>query len=113
MTVTAHRLPENPLLTPDDVPPLRPGWKVVCAFNAGAIKFGGETLLMLRVAERPERATPQPGEQEIDLSGASPTLKPVDTSPPAADYIAAPMLDDGPERRVVVRYIRRDHAGDG
>ncbi|HEY8742368.1 MAG TPA: glycoside hydrolase family 130 protein, partial [Chloroflexota bacterium] len=111
VTVTARRLPENPLLTPNDVPPSHPGWKVVCAFNAGAIKFGEETLLLLRVAERPEGVAPHAGEQEIDLSGASPTLKPVDTALPAADYIAVPMLDNGSDGKVVVRYIRRDTPG--
>jgi len=111
MTVVARRLPENPLLTPDDIPPLHGGWKVVCAFNAGAIKIGAETLLLLRVAERPERPVPQAGDQEIDLSGAGPTLKPVDTALPADNYIAVPMLDDSPDRRVVVRYIRRNTPG--
>jgi beta-1,2-mannobiose phosphorylase / 1,2-beta-oligomannan phosphorylase len=111
MTVTAHRLPQNPLLTPDDVPPLHEGWKVVCAFNAAATTFGGETLLLLRVAERPEHAVPQPGDKEIDLSGDAPRLKPVDPALAPDDYIATPMLDDGGERRVVVRYIRRDTQG--
>lgn len=111
MPVAAHRLAENPLLGPDDVPPLHQGWKVICAFNAGAIKVGRETLLLLRVAERPERAAPQPGDQEIDLRGDAPNLQPVDPSLSADDYIAVPMLDDGPERQVVVRYIRRDTPG--
>jgi predicted GH43/DUF377 family glycosyl hydrolase len=111
MPVRAHRLAQNPLLTPADVPPVHPGWTVVCAFNAGAIKFGGETLLLLRVAERPARPDPHPGDQEIDLSGDAPVLKPVDRAVRATDYIAVPMLDDGPERRVVVRYIRRNTPG--
>ena len=110
MAVTAHRLPENPLITPKDVPPLHAGWEVVCAFNAGAIAAGGETLLLLRVAERPKQSTPQPGDQEIDLGGDAPILKPAD--PAAADYIAIPMLDDqGEDPQVVVRYIRRDTPG--
>ncbi len=53
------RFDNNPLITPKDVKPSRPDFEVVCVFNAGAIRFGGEILLLLRVAERPR---PQPGE---------------------------------------------------
>lgn len=111
MAVAVHRLPENPLLVPDDVSPLHADWKVVCAFNAAAIQFGDETLLLLRVAERPEHAVPEPGDQEIDLSGQAPRLKAVDPAIAPEDLIAVPLLDDGPEPRVVVRYIRRDTPG--
>lgn len=48
-----ERFTENPLITPGDVPPSRDGWEVIGAFNAGAIRFKGEILLLLRVAERP------------------------------------------------------------
>jgi predicted GH43/DUF377 family glycosyl hydrolase len=46
------RYPENPLIAPKDVPPSEPGLEVICAFNAGAIRFHDETILLLRVAER-------------------------------------------------------------
>lgn len=45
------RNPANPLITPKDVPPTRPGMKVECVFNAGVVRRGEETLLLLRVAE--------------------------------------------------------------
>ncbi|HEY3298460.1 MAG TPA: glycoside hydrolase family 130 protein, partial [Armatimonadota bacterium] len=48
----AERNPHNPLITPLDVPPTRPDLEVVCVFNAGAVKYGDETILLLRVAER-------------------------------------------------------------
>ncbi len=48
------RHPLNPLLQPHDVPPSRAGWQVIGAFNAGAAQFGDETILLVRVAERPE-----------------------------------------------------------
>jgi predicted GH43/DUF377 family glycosyl hydrolase len=47
------RYPENPLITPSDVQPSIDGWEVLCAFNAGAIEFSGEVMLLMRVAERP------------------------------------------------------------
>jgi predicted GH43/DUF377 family glycosyl hydrolase len=47
------RHPLNPLITPRDVRPSREDFEVIGAFNAGATTFHGETLLLLRVAERP------------------------------------------------------------
>ena len=48
-----ERYPENPLVTPKDVKPSVAGYEVICAFNAGVIEYGGEVLLLMRVAERP------------------------------------------------------------
>ncbi len=45
-----RRLP-GPLLTPETVKPSRPDFKVDGIFNCGAVKIGGETLLLCRVAE--------------------------------------------------------------
>lgn len=53
------RCENNPLIAPKDVSPSRPDFEVVCVFNAGAVRFSGEILLLLRVAERPK---PQQGE---------------------------------------------------
>ena len=49
-----ERFNENPLITPADVPASRDDFEVVGTFNAGAIKFKDEILLLLRVAERPK-----------------------------------------------------------
>ena len=49
-----QRCPQNPLITPADVPPSRDDWQVVGAFNPGATTFGNETILLLRVAECPK-----------------------------------------------------------
>jgi beta-1,2-mannobiose phosphorylase / 1,2-beta-oligomannan phosphorylase len=46
------RYPENPLVTPEMVPPSRPDFEVVCAFNAGVARYKDEVILLLRVAER-------------------------------------------------------------
>jgi predicted GH43/DUF377 family glycosyl hydrolase len=45
------RHPANPLITPEMVPPSHPGYRVRGAFNPGAVAFGDEILLLLRVAE--------------------------------------------------------------
>lgn len=47
------RYEKNPIITPKDVKPLHDGFEVIGAFNAGVAKYKDETLLLLRVAERP------------------------------------------------------------
>jgi predicted GH43/DUF377 family glycosyl hydrolase len=47
------RFHANPILTPADVPPSRPGMTVEMVLNPGAFRFRGRTGLLLRVAERP------------------------------------------------------------
>lgn len=51
--VTVKRYQENPLIRPEDVPPYHAGFEVIGTFNAGVADDHGETLLLLRVAERP------------------------------------------------------------
>lgn len=46
-----RRSEKNPLLTPQDIAPSQPGWKVDCVFNAGVCTHQDETILLLRVAE--------------------------------------------------------------
>jgi len=48
----------NPVVKPSDVKPSLEGYKVVGAFNPGAITYGDEIILLLRVAEKCE---PKPG----------------------------------------------------
>ncbi|MBB6672159.1 glycoside hydrolase family 130 protein [Cohnella nanjingensis] len=47
------RCEENPVVRTQDVPPSRPGFRVLGAFNAGVAVCGDETILLLRVAEAP------------------------------------------------------------
>lgn len=48
-----YRYEQNPLVTPADVKPYHEGFEVIGAFNAGIAKYNDETLMLLRVAERP------------------------------------------------------------
>ncbi|MEN6505477.1 MAG: glycoside hydrolase family 130 protein [Planctomycetaceae bacterium] len=52
-----QRLAANPLLTPQDVAPTRGDLEVLCTLNPAAVRLGDETLLLVRVGERP---IPQP-----------------------------------------------------
>jgi predicted GH43/DUF377 family glycosyl hydrolase len=47
------RYPENPLLTPHSLTPVGDGHEIIGVFNAGVARVGPETVLLLRVAERP------------------------------------------------------------
>jgi predicted GH43/DUF377 family glycosyl hydrolase len=47
------RHPQNPLIKPLDVSPSREDFEVIGTFNAGVNLFQDETILLLRVAERP------------------------------------------------------------
>ena len=47
-----RRLDDNPLLTPADLKPTRDDLEVYCTLNPGAIRFGDEILLLVRVGER-------------------------------------------------------------
>ena len=59
MQLTVERFSENPLLSPAQVKPSREGWEVVGVFNCGAMVYGGEILLLARVAERPVSDNPK------------------------------------------------------
>lgn len=53
----AERFSQNPLLSPDQVTPSRPGLKVECLLNPGVFRMDGKTYLLVRVAERPEQVS--------------------------------------------------------
>jgi predicted GH43/DUF377 family glycosyl hydrolase len=57
--VNVFRSEKNPIIMPEDVMPSRPGFKVVCVFNCGVVRFNSETLLLMRVAEAPVSNDPQ------------------------------------------------------
>ena len=51
MRMKINRCPNNPLITPEDVKPSRPDFKVDGVFNCGVAEYNGEVLLLCRVAE--------------------------------------------------------------
>lgn len=53
-----ERHPQNPLIRPQDVKPSRAGYEVIGTFNCAATLYQDETLLLVRVAERPLSTTP-------------------------------------------------------
>ena len=43
----------NPLISPEDLKPSRPDYEILGTFNPGAARCGGDTILLIRVSERP------------------------------------------------------------
>lgn len=79
-----QRFEQNPLLAPADVQPSRPDMEVIGAFNPGAVQVGDETVLVVRVAERP---VPEDG------------------------FVAAAVLDPDRPGEVAVHRVRLDDPG--
>ncbi|MGA9226458.1 MAG: glycosidase, partial [Mesobacillus sp.] len=57
--MNVYRYEENPLVTPMEVKPHREDFEVIGAFNAGITTFNDETIMLLRVAERPISDNPE------------------------------------------------------
>lgn len=56
--MNVFRSPANPIITPKDITPTRDDFEVIGAFNAGAARLGDQTILLLRIAERPINKNP-------------------------------------------------------
>ena len=110
----AHRLENNPILTSADVAPSQAGLEVVSVFNAAAARIGDETVLLLRVAERPRAMTGllAASARMLDLAAPHEGLAPVPPGMLGEDVIGIAFLDPATEpRRVVVAYVRKDLPG--
>lgn len=77
------RYEKNPIITIQDVKPSSPEFAVVCVFNAGVIRFAGQVLLLLRVAEVPVNDDPE-------------------------NWFLAPMLDTETNQITIKRFNRHD-----
>lgn len=53
-----ERCISNPIITKNHIKPSRPDFEVIGVFNPGVIKRNQETMMMLRVAERPLSSSP-------------------------------------------------------
>jgi predicted GH43/DUF377 family glycosyl hydrolase len=110
----AHRLDNNPILTSAEVAPSQAGLEVVSVFNAAAAQIGAETILLLRVAERPRAITGllAATARTLDLAAPHDRLEPVPPGTLGEDVIGIAFLDPATEpRRVVIAYVRKDLPG--
>ena len=110
----AHRLENNPILTSADVAPSQEALEVVSVFNAAAARVGDETILLLRVAERPRAITGllAASARTLDLAAPHERLEPIPPGTLGEDVIGIAFLDPATEPpRVVVAYVRKDRPG--
>lgn len=108
------RLANNPILTTADVEPSQPGLEVMSVFNAAAARVGAETVLLLRVAERPRalNGSVPPGAVTLDLANPEAGLEPLPAGTAGADVIGFTYLDAAQSPpAVIVSYVRRDLPG--
>ncbi len=59
------RCPRNPIVAPEHVRASRPEWQVDGTFNAGVVHHGGQTILLVRIAE--SVAGVPPGEVRVPV----------------------------------------------
>jgi beta-1,2-mannobiose phosphorylase / 1,2-beta-oligomannan phosphorylase len=108
------RLANNPILTTADVPPSQPELEVMSVFNAAAARVGGETVLLLRVAERPRalNGSVPAGAVTLDLAHPEAGLEPVPADVDSSDLIGFTYLDAAQRPpAVIVSYVRRSLPG--
>ena len=108
-----RRLEGNPILVAADVRPSRPDLEVVSVFNPAAALVGDETILLLRVAERPRPIDSVPaGAQMLDLSGPVTRLRPLARGLRGEDLVGITFLDTGATPpRTTVAYLPKDLPG--
>jgi predicted GH43/DUF377 family glycosyl hydrolase/glycosyltransferase involved in cell wall biosynthesis len=109
----AHRLEQNPLITPADLAPSQPGFEVVSTINAGTATLDGEVILLVRVAERPRHdALPPEDAMMVDLTGPEPRLVPLPSELSAERLIGMAFFDPTQHpARVVLGFVPRDLPG--
>lgn len=108
------RLANNPILTTADVVPSQPGLEVMSVFNAAAARVGAETILLLRVAERPLalNGSVPAGAVTLDLANPEAGLEPLPDGTAGSDVIGFTYLDAAlSPPAVIVSYVRRDLPG--
>src|SRR5207245_1833908 len=112
-TLLGRRLEQTPLITARDVKPSHPGLEVVSVFNAATAQVDGQTVLLMRVAERPRTdIDPPDNAQTLDLDGPHPVLRPMPRGYTKHDVIGMCFLDtNGNKPRVVVAYVPKDLPG--
>lgn len=82
-----ERYTANPIIKPEDVKPSRKDFEVICAFNAGVVRFDNEVVLLVRIAERPLNFNPKVYLAPIfDSSANSLIIKEFDVSNPEFDF---------------------------
>ena len=111
--MTVPRLSTRLLLRPEDVPASRADFEVVGVFNPGAVRAGGEVVLLVRVAERPRDRRPGfTGLPRWDATGLTVDWVPADELT-AVDPRVVRRKADGLVRLTFTSHLRVVRCGDG
>jgi predicted GH43/DUF377 family glycosyl hydrolase/glycosyltransferase involved in cell wall biosynthesis len=108
-----HRVKANPLVEPEDVQPSQPGFEVIGTINPGVAQVGDETILLIRVAERPVRDFDLSVDAKmVDLAGPEPRLVPLPAGMRPDQLIGMAFFDcDREPPQVVIGYVPKDLPG--
>lgn len=109
----AARLPENPLITPEQVSSSQPGMEVISTINAGIARVGDEVVALVRVAERPVgEGELSPDAKLLELGGDAPRLAPLPPGVERDELIGVPFFDHSADPpRMVLSYVPLDLPG--
>lgn len=91
-----QRLSDHLLVSPEDVPPTRPDFRVIGTFNPGVVRWRGTTYILIRVVEAP--ADVPEGHMAFPRWDF-----PSGGSAPAVDLFATEALDISDHREIFVR----------
>ena len=114
------RWPGNPIVTPADVRPSRPDWRVDGAFNAAVARVGADVVMLVRVAE--SAADAPHGEVrapllESDGQGWRCTTRSFQTDDPAYDFsdprVVRSRLDPRRVHLTSMSHLRVARSGNG
>lgn len=112
--MTVRRLATRLLLRPEDVPPSRDEFEVVGVFNPGAVREGGEVVLLVRVAERSRERRPGfTGLPRWDPAGGQAIDWVPDAELEAVDPRVVRRKADGLVRLTFTSHLRVVRCGDG
>lgn len=109
----ASRVGTGPLLTPRDVRPSQDGFEVQAVLNPAAARVGDETVLLMRVAERPRSDIDPPSDaRTLDLSGLHQKVVRLPSGYRKEDVIPIAVADpDSASLRHIAVYLPRDLPG--
>ena len=109
----ATRVGSGPLLTRGDVPSVQEGFEVQAVLNPATAQVGDETVLLMRVAERPRSDIDPPADaRTLDLSGLHPKVVPLPPGYRKEDVVPIAVADpESASLRHIAVYLPRDLPG--
>jgi len=77
---------ENPLITPESIPPTRADFEVVSVINPAVTQYNGQVILLMRVCERPISQSGKLRTPVLDLKNSEVKIKTFSLNDPQLQY---------------------------